>query len=533
MARPSSQRPATSRHRPPGAADPRQADDERARGLSLEWGIPYVDLRQVRVAPGLLQRVPERLLLRHRVLPIALRGGRLRLAMANPLDVEAIDEMRLVTGYDVEPVVTSESALLEILQRCLALPIRGGGAGAAPEGGEGEGRPDAYLIGPSSPHEVLAALLDALRARGASRLFLVPRPDGLGVRLRLRGAIRVEPTVPLPAADALVEHIEDLAGLTPGLSTGPRQGRFPLDGAEPPAEVRVASYPTVMGDALVVRVCTCDESLTRLDQLGLPGDVHERVLRQLGADSGLLLVAGPSGSGRTTTLYAAVEHLRAEGRAVFTIEEFIERPLAGVAQAEIDEARGLTALSALRSLVCMEPDVVLIGEVPTPAVAVLAVRLARAGSLVLAGVLGHDAASVVSHLASAELDPSLFAESLTGVVAQRVVRTLCERCREPYDACAESLEPQGPDGACAERVTLHRAVGCGACAAGYAGHTGLFELMEPEKRLRALIAARAPDEAIRHAAVRAAMRPIARHALARILAGETTTDEALHLARGA
>ena len=526
-------RPPASQRRSLRAADPRAADDERARSLSLEWGIAYVDLRQVEVPPDLLQRVPERLLLRHRVLPIALRGGRLRLAMANPLDVEAIDETRLVTGYDVEPVVTSESALLETLQQCLALPVRGGAGRRERDGQEAEARPDAYLIGPSSPDETLTALLDAVRARGASRLFLVPQADGLGVRLRLRGVVRAEPTVPLPAADALVEHIEDLAGLTPGLSMGPRQGRFPLDAAGEPTEVRVASYPTIMGDALALRLCARDDSLTRLDQLGIPADALERLLGVLGADAGLLLVAGPAGSGRTTTLYAAIEHLRAEGRAVFTIEEFIERPLPGVAQAEIDEARGLTALSALRSLVSIEPDVVLIGEVHTPAVAILAVQLARAGSLVLAGTLGHDAASVVSHLASAELDPSLFAESLAGVVAQRVVRTLCEACREPYEACADSLEPVPPGGECDERVTLYRAVGCGACVAGYAGHTGVFELMEPDEGLRALVGARAPDEAIRHAAVRAGMRPIARHALARILAGDTTADEAHHLARDA
>ncbi|MFW6108767.1 MAG: GspE/PulE family protein [bacterium] len=523
----------TARHRPAAATDdPRQADEERARSLSREWGIPYVNLRQLHVAPELLQRVPERLLLRHRVLPIALRDGRLRLAMANPLDVQAIDETRVVTGYDVEPVVAAEQALMDTLQRCLALPARGGGSAATAAPAPQE-RPEAYLLDASSPQEVLSALLDAVRARGASRLFLVPQADGLAVRLRLRGAIRAEPTVPLPVADALVEHVEELAGIVPGVGAGPRQGRFPLDEGDGATEVRVASYPTMMGDALVLRLSARDDRLTGLDQLGMRADVEQRLAALLRADAGLLLVAGPAGSGRTTTLYAAVERLRAEGRAVFTVEQFIERPVPGVAQAEIDEARGLTALGALRSLVAIEPDAVLIGEVHTPAVAVLAVQLARAGSLVVAGTLGYDAASVVSHLASAELDPSLFAESLHAVVAQRVVRTLCEGCREPYEACAESLEPLRPEGACAERVTLYRAVGCGACVGGYAGRTGVFELMEPEERLRALIGARAPDEALRHAAVRTGMRPLARHALARLLAGDTTTDEALCLARDA
>ena len=518
----------TTCHKPHAAADPRRADEERARSLSLEWGIAYVDLRQVHVPPDLLQRVPERLLLRHKVLPITLRNGKLRLAMANPLDVEAIDETRLVTGYDVEPVVASETALLEALQRRLAGPIRGNAspADAAPP----EPTREAYLIGPSNPPEVLAILLDTARAHAASRIFLVPQPDGLAVHLRLRGAVLAEPTVPLPLADTVVEHIEELAGLSPGPGIGPRQGRFPLDKCDQPTEVRVVSYPTVMGDALVLRFCTRGDTVTELSRLGMPPGLQSQLDRLLCADAGLLLVAGPTGSGRTTTLYAAVEHLRAAGRAVFTIEEIIERPLPGVAQAEIDEARGLTCASALRSLLSIEPDVVLIGEIHTPSEAILAVQLARSGSLVLAGMLGDDAPNVASHLASAELDPTLFAGSLIGVVAQSVVRTLCDHCREPYLASAATLEPIPPADPDGEKVTLYRAVGCPACgASGYAGRTGLFELMCPGERLRALIGARAPGEAVRHTAIRGGMTPLAQHTRALLLAGHTTVEEVHHL----
>lgn len=510
-------------------ADPRRADEERARSLSIEWGIPYVDLSQVGVSQDLLARVPERLLLRHRVLPVALHDGRLRLAMANPLDAEALRETRLVTGYDVEPAVAGETALLEILQHRLALPVRGGREGAPAPPEDATGQP--YLLGPATPHDALSHLLDSIRAHGASRVFLVPKPDGLAVHLRLRGVVRVEPTIALPLADSLAEHLQDLAGLGPALGLGPRQGRFPVEGAEPPTEVRVASYPTVMGDAFTLRLCPIDDSLARLDQLGLPADTLAMLVRLLDADAGLLLVTGPVGSGRTTTLYAALDHLRSQDRSIFTAEELIERPLAGVAQAEIDEERGLTALSALRSLVGIEPDVVCIGEIHTPAVAVLAVELARAGSLVLAGTLGHDAASVVSRLAASELDPSLFGESLIGVVAQRIVRTLCPACREPYRACEKTLEPVPADGPCVEEVTLHRAVGCEACTAGYAGRSGVFELLDADHRIRALIGARAPDQAIRDGAIRLGMRPLARHALARILAGDTSVDEAHHLIR--
>lgn len=516
------------------AADPRRADEERARSLGIEWGIPYVDLAQIDVPQDLLARVPERLLLRHRVLPIALHNGRLRLAMANPLDVEALSETRLVTGYDVEPAVASETALLEILQNGLALPVRGGrGRPAAEPADAAADARQPYLLGPATPHSVLTRLLDGIRAHGASRLFLVPQPDGLGVHLRLRGVVRVEPTIPLPLADAVVEHIQDLAGLGPSLGLGPRQGRFPVDGAEPPAEARVASYPTVMGDALILRLCAVDDRLDHLGRLGLPADTLDTLEGLLGADAGLLLVAGPPGSGRTTTLYAAVERLQAQGRSIFTAEDPIERPLPGVAQAQLDEARGFTAVSALRGLLGIEPDVVLVGEIHAPAAAALALELARAGSLVLAGAIGHDAASVVGRLAAAELDPALLADWLLGVVAQRVVRTLCPACREPYPARAHTLEPVSPDGPPAEEVTLHRAVGCDACSGGYAGRTGLFELLVPDGRLRSLIGARAPDHTLRDAATHGGMRPLARHALARILAGDTSLDEAHHLAREA
>jgi len=517
------------------ASDPpasRPPDEERARNLSLEWGIAYVDLRQVRLAPDLLRRVPERLLLRHRVLPVSLRNGRLRLAMANPLDVEAIEEMRLVTGYDVEPVVTSESLLLETLQRCMALPAQRGDSPDS-QSQETDGGPaarEAYLLGPSTPQEAVAAILDAARAQGASRVFLVPQADGLGVQLRLRGVVRAEPTVPVPLADAVVEHLAELAGLAPGPGAGPRQGRFAVEGSEQPTEARVSSYPTVMGDALVLRLCVRDDTLTRLDSLGMPIDARHQLERLLEAQAGIVLVAGPPGSGRTTTLYALLDHLRARGRAIFTIEEFIERPLFGVAQAEVDEAKGTTALSALRSLLRIEPDVVLIGEIHSPAAVVLAVQLARAGCLVLAGVLGDDAASVVSHLVSAELDPSLFAESLAAVVAQRIVRILCTECREPYAAFAHTLEPVPPAGAAGDKVAIYRAIGCSACdGRGYAAHTGLFELMAPNDKLRALIGARAPAEAVRHTACRTGMTPLSRHALARVLAGDTSVDEVHHL----
>jgi len=521
----------TTCHLPQASADPRRADEERARSLSLEWGIAYVDLRQVHTPPDLLQRVPERLLLRHRVLPIALRGGKLRLAMANPLDVEAINETRLVTGYDVEPMVASETALLDTLQRRLAVPIRADSAATDPQGPPAEPIREAYLSGPSNPSDVLTALLDTARAHAASRIFLVPQTDGLAVRLRLRGAVRTEPTVPLPLADSVVEHIEELASLGPGPLLSPRQGRFPLDGGDQPTEVRVASYPTVMGDALVLRFCVRDESIAHLDRLGMGPDLEAQLTQLLRADAGLVLAAGLPGSGRSTTLYAAIEHLQAAGRAIFTIEEAIERPLPGVAQAQLDEATGLSCVAALRSLLGIEPDVVLIGEIHTPAEAVLAVQLARAGSLVLAGVLGTSAASVASHLASSELDPSLFAESLAGIIAQTIVRTLCTQCREPYRAAAATLEPvPTADADDSEQVTLYRAIGCSACGGtGYAGHTGLFELMSPDEKLRALIGARAPGEAIEHTALRGGMALIARHARTLLLDGRTTVEEVHHL----
>jgi type IV pilus assembly protein PilB len=509
--------------------------------LHQQLGLPLVDLNDTAPDEEVVLKVREDVARKYGAIPVQLQGRTMIVAMADPLNVAALEDLRFHTGFHVRPVIASSAQINEAIERFYNIDksmkevlnniintddeavVTGIPDSAQEEtddeSPELEGRPIVRLTN--------WILQRAVEAR-ASDIHIEPLDRDLCVRFRIDGLLHEEQRLPKWTQSALASRFKVLSDLDIAEKRVPQDGRLRAEVAGRKIELRVSTLPVAHGEKIVMRVVDHSRAIVGLSDIGLYPDHLEQLKGYLARPQGIILVTGPTGSGKSTLLYSALRHVQHETKNIVTVEDPVELQIRGINQVQVDEKAKKTFPAALRAILRQDPDVIMVGEVRDAETAQIAFRASITGHLVLTTIHTNDAASAVTRLIDLGLEPFMVASALMGVVSIRLVRTLCPKCREPYEAEASSLgRVAAASGAIAgSTVTIYRGRGCPNCHnTGYRGRTGIFEVLEIDERVRQLVSQGASDSAIRQAAIENGMRSIGEDGLRKVLEGRTTMDE--------
>ena len=509
------------------------ADLAQAQAQRLNLG--YVELTEADVAREAVDLIPEKLLRRHNALPMYKDNGRLVVAMSNPTDIYALDDLRMVCGCSIVPVVTTQ----ENLQRVQTMVFSTSDQVAeiledAAEPGE-EDRGEIELGSEAGTDEApVVRLVNSVLQRAvgeeASDIHLEPQAQELTVRLRVDGVLREFMSVPPKLQAGVLARLKILANLDIAERRIPQDGRFSVSLGGRKVDLRVATLPTIFGEEIVLRLLDTYSLQADLADLGFAAHDLERYREVFKRPYGTILVTGPTGSGKSTTLYATLGELNSPERKIITIEDPVEYRMRGINQIQVNPKVGLTFAAGLRSILRNDPDVVMVGEIRDPETAKTAVEAALTGHLVLATLHTNDAPSAVTRLTEMGVEPFLTATAVDCVIAQRLARRLCERCKIPVEVDDEVLSGMNfpfqhlGDG----EPTFYGAVGCDRCGgSGYRGRIGLYELMVMTDHLKDFILRRASTAEISEVAQQEGMVSLREDGLIKAARGFTTIEEVL------
>ncbi|HKV40853.1 MAG TPA: type IV-A pilus assembly ATPase PilB [Blastocatellia bacterium] len=529
------------------------SDEEVTAVLSRHYGISSVNLDLFEVDPAAVALVPQETAERYQVLPLSRVGATLTLAMVDPTNVFAIDDIKFMTGLSVEPVVVSEAALTAAVARYygtsreieLAKVMEDLVAESTSKSDYGEEFDNFELqeddeeidlenlerMAEDAPVVKLVnvILVDALR-RGASDIHVEPYEKDLRVRFRMDGVLYNIMNPPLKMRDAMTSRLKILARLDIAEKRLPQDGRIKLrvrlDGRSRELDFRVSTIPTIYGEKVVLRLLDKENLRLDLTQLGFEAQSLEKFLRNISKPYGMVLVTGPTGSGKTSTLYSALQTLNKVDTNIMTAEDPVEYNLQGVNQVQMKESIGLNFAAALRSFLRQDPNIILVGEIRDFETAEIGVKAALTGHLVLSTLHTNDAPSTISRLMNMGIEPFLVATSVNLIQAQRLVRKICKECKTELHMPVEALIDVGFSPSEAKDVKVYRGAGCSACnGTGYKGRIGLYEVMEITDELRELILVGASGLELRRKAIEEGMLTLRQSGVEKVRQGATTAEE--------
>jgi type IV pilus assembly protein PilB len=505
-------------------------ESDLVRALAEQVGLEFVDLSEFPVDATSTVLLPESLARRYRALPIGERDGRLLVAMSDPANVYALDDIRTITGRDVQPVVATANDVEHAIQKFAGLDSQVEAmADILAEAGDTETTEDLEAALEDAP---IVKLVNAIMTQAvgdrASDVHLEPGERNVRIRFRVDGVLH-EPMPPAPKniQGGLISRLKVMADLNIAEKRVPQDGRISMKVGATALDLRVATLPTVFGEKVVIRVLDKSNALLRLDELGFLEDAYKRWAMSFKKPYGALLVTGPTGSGKSTTMYSTLNILNEESKNIITVEDPVEYRLAGVNQVQVNPKAGLTFASALRSILRADPDIVLIGEIRDKETATIAIEAALTGHLVLSSLHTNDASSAITRLVEMDVETFLVASAIDAVVAQRLARKLCERCKQPYQPEQAELQAAGyPDWLWAEVPQLWKSAGCPACSnTGYRGRIGLYEVMQMSEEIERLTVERASADAIREVSMQQGMMTLREDGLEKARMGITSLDE--------
>lgn len=526
------------------------SEKDRVRCLGRIWGIPFVDVLDISPSEDALRRVSPQFAKRFKVLPFKQDSKSLMVAMANPLDVFVIDELRLNTGLEIEPHIAIDDDLSRALSEhyksdhsvndALAGVLKDfqGDLDLTTEKDEEELTVDKLReLGEEAPVIRMASLiLNQAIADKASDIHIEPRKNDLVIRFRIDGVMCEVMTLPKKIIAPLTSRFKIIANMDIAEKRAPQDARISAVIGGNEYDFRVSTLPLVNGEKIVMRVLDRRGVSVGLSKIGfLPENL--RLLEDMANRSyGIMLVTGPTGSGKSTTLYSLLNQTNDGMKNIITIEDPVEYEIDGINQCHVNVRAGMTFAAGLRAMLRQDPDVIMVGEMRDKETATIAMEAALTGHLVFSTLHTNDAASAPSRLIDMEVEPFLISSSIIGVLAQRLVRTICPQCKEPYTSSRESLIRCGfpvPDDVGAEtdgEITLFRGRGCDHCkGSGYKGRTGVHELMTMNDEIKDEILKRSASHSVRKLALAAGMRTLQQDAVQKILMGVTTTDEAMRV----
>ncbi len=536
-------------------------EDELTALLSKQYGVPSITLGTFEIDPSVIKLVPPETAAKYQVIPITRSGATLTLAMTDPTNVFAMDDIRFMTGYNVEPVVASERSVLEAVAKYYGKALGNGLNGSYGSNGASaldiaskalEEMPE--LNGQAQDVEVLddleeisaetlarqgedapiirlvnVLLMGAIQ-KGASDIHIEPYEKEVRVRYRIDGLLYNIMAPPLKFRDAVTSRIKIMSKLDIAEKRLPQDGRIKIrfqdDGRQKEIDFRVSCLPTLFGEKIVMRLLDSSKLMLDMTKLGFESESLKKFETAIEKPWGMVLVTGPTGSGKTNTLYSSISKINKPDTNIMTAEDPVEFNLVGVNQVQVRENIGLTFAATLRSFLRQDPNTILVGEIRDFETAEIAVKAALTGHLVLSTLHTNDAPSTINRLMNMGIEPFLVASSLNLVCAQRLVRRLCKHCSEKHPMPAAALAQAGFSPEDAKTVIPNRGKGCEKCNnTGFKGRVGLYEVMEITEELRELILVGASALELRRKAIEGGMVTLRQSGLRKVKEGITTIDE--------
>jgi type IV pilus assembly protein PilB len=497
--------------------------------LARQIGMRYVDLSNYEVDVSACSLIDADLARKYVLIPIGFEKDKLLVATADPTNVVALDDVRIMTGMEVEPVVATKDDILSAINRycrsATELEITPDTVEAEIPQTEGEAEPDDAPI-----VKYVNLLISEAVADRASDVHIEPMENDVRIRFRIDGVLHEVRRNPKQIHPAVVARIKVMADMNIAEKRLPQDGRTSLEIRGKPVDIRVASLPTIHGEKVVMRILDKSMSLMSLEELGFSEEGLAKYSKSFNKPYGTILVTGPTGSGKTTTLYATLNVLNTIKKNIITVEDPVEYRLPLINQVQVHYKAGLTFAAALRSILRCDPDIVMIGEIRDPESAQIAIESALTGHLVLSTLHTNDAPSALTRLLEMGIEPFLIASAVDCVTSQRLARRLCERCKEPYEPDPEFLEKVGLKFEEGEEGIIYRARGCPACNnTGYRGRVGIYEVLEVTENIEYLVAKNAPHVEIAEMARKEGMKTLREEGFEKVKQGITSVEEVLRV----
>lgn len=496
--------------------------------LAHQAGIPYVDLNEEKIDRVAVALVSEKTARKWTLIPIKIEDSHLIVAMSNPSNVMALDEIRLKTGYKVTPVVSTRADILDAINYQYGLSFKL----EDQDGEEAGGSLDIKEVFEEAPIVKLVNLI-IVRAveQKASDIHIEPQERDLRVRYRVDGVLQEVMRLPRAVQPAVISRFKIMASMDIAENRIPQDGHCSLNVHKHNIDFRVATLPTVRGERVVLRILEKESILIKLDDLGFMKNDLSRFKSVFTKPYGTLLVTGPTGSGKSTTLYATLNILNSEEKNIVTIEDPVEYRLKGLNQIQVNAKAGLSFAKGLRSILRASPDIVMVGEIRDGETAQIAIEAALTGHLVLSTLHTNDAPGAISRLVEMGVEPFLVASAISCIQAQRLARRLCKECKEKYKPDKQTLVDIGFPLENGKIPTLYRPKGCKKCGnTGYKGRVGLYEIMLMDTELERLTLEQAPADEIRECALYKGMTTLKQDGFRKVLSGLTSIEEILRVA---
>jgi type IV pilus assembly protein PilB len=523
------------------------ADENRVFQSLAEYSdLPYVDLDTYRVDEKVIKIIPEELARRHRLIPLFKIGSTLTVAMANPLNIHALDEIKSKTRIDVEIAISTEEKIekaidqhygfsVTMLQKSLQQFGKGEGEESFPEASEYRKTYELAVkeFQPVQIEEAPAAqlfdiiMIQAIRDR-ASDIHVEPDERALRIRFRIDGFLYEFLMLPKAIHPSLTSRIKALGEMDIAETRLPQDGNFNVKLEDRGFEIRVSTFPTIYGENVVLRLLNQTSPLIKLEDLGFTEEMLDRFKQLLRRPNGIILVTGPTGSGKKTTLYASLNMINSTDKNIITIEDPVAYRLSLIRQTQVNLKAGITFAEGVRSILRQDPDVIMVGEIRDLETSEVAIQAALTGHLVLSTLHTNDAPEAITRLMDIGVEPYLISSSVVGILAQRLVRTICPNCRVSYEAePAVSAQLGEEPSKTKEPLILHRGKGCKNCKqSGYWGRMGIFELLFVNEKIKQLISEKASTQMIRQTArENRGMISLREDGLHKVLKGTTTLEE--------
>ncbi|MGE5326088.1 MAG: type IV-A pilus assembly ATPase PilB [Deltaproteobacteria bacterium] len=527
------------------------SDDEVTAVLSRQYGVPSINLSYFEVDPSVIKLIPMETAMKYQILPLSRVGSSLTVAMVDPTNVFAMDDIKFMTGFNIEPVVASETAIMEAIKKhygtvedverkkeieeIVSFIDEGGGESIELEA-EDESTLNLAALEKAAEEAPVIKLVNYILTdsvkRGASDIHMEPYEKEYRVRYRVDGMLQTIMNPPLKLRDAIISRIKIMAKLDISEKRLPQDGRIMIkmmhNGKKKQLDFRVSVLPTLHGEKVVMRLL--DKENLRLDmtKLGFEPEALERLQKAIFKPYGMVLVTGPTGSGKTNTLYSSISQLNKPDTNIVTAEDPVEFQLPGINQVQMKEQIGLNFAAALRSFLRQDPNIILVGEIRDFETAEIAIKAALTGHMVLSTLHTNDAPSTISRLMNMGIEPFLVATSVHLICAQRLGRRVCQDCKEEEDVSPQVLIDAGLTPEEAKKTKIYKGRGCSTCNnRGYKGRVGFYEVMEITDELRELILVGASALELRKKAVEQGMITLRRSGLTKVMAGISTLEEVI------
>jgi type IV pilus assembly protein PilB len=535
-------------------------DEELTALLSKQYGVPSINLAQFEIDPAVIKLIPAETAQKYQIIPLSRAGATLTIAMTDPTNVFAMDDIKFMTGYNVEPVVASETAVSDSIARYYSGPKQGmPGSGGAPGGGSSaldlatksieemqvSGADDVEVLddleeisaeslekqGAEAPviKLVNVVLMSAIQ-KGASDIHIEPYEKEFRVRYRVDGILYNIMSPPMKMRDAITSRIKIMAKLDIAEKRLPQDGRIKIrfsdHGTTKDIDFRVSALPTLFGEKIVMRLLDKDKLMLDMTKLGFESESLVKFEAAIQKPWGMVLVTGPTGSGKTNTLYSSIAKVNTSETNIMTAEDPVEFNLPGINQVQVRENIGLNFAAALRSFLRQDPNIILVGEIRDFETAEIAVKAALTGHLVLSTLHTNDAPSTINRLMNMGIEPFLVASSVNLICAQRLVRRICASCKIDHPTPAQALVQAGFSADDAKHVVPKKGKGCEKCNnTGYKGRVGLYEVMDISDELRELVLVGASGLELRRKAIEEGMLTLRMSGLRKVKDGLTTIEE--------